>query len=220
MASAKKRTGRPAKKPKPGSRVSLGLKVTAQMKELLDAQAKLSGRTQSQEAEFRLEQTFWQEELLPRALRLAYGKTLAGVLLTLGETIKLVGQLAQYSLATPNILATPIDEKEQFKFTSWEDHPVVVRTAFGAAKTMLKILADPSLASEFAMPISEESVDAKKHAQMGKTGYGAVVMILKDLQFASAGTRDEHWEEIREMLGPLAEGLPTPPKSVLDAEKK
>lgn len=213
MPSAKKRTGRPAKKPKPGSRVSLGLKVTAQMKELLDAQAKASGRTQSQEAELRLEQTFWQEELLPRALRLAYGETLAGVLLTLGETIKLVGQLTQYSLAQSN--------DEPFKFTTWENHPEVVSTAFGAAKKMLDVLADPALASQFAAPEAHATGEAKQQAaKMGKVGYGAVVMILKDLQYASAGTRDEQWENIREMLGPLAEGLPTPPKAPSDAERK
>jgi len=57
MPSEKKRTGRPVKKAAPGSRVSLGLKVTAQIKDLLDAQAKVSGRTQSQEAEMMIERT-------------------------------------------------------------------------------------------------------------------------------------------------------------------
>ena len=42
----------------PGKRVSLGLKVTSEMKDRIDRAAKKSGRTQSQEAELRLELSF------------------------------------------------------------------------------------------------------------------------------------------------------------------
>jgi predicted transcriptional regulator len=38
--------------------VSLGLKVTPEIKQKLDEAARASGRTQSQEAELRLERTF------------------------------------------------------------------------------------------------------------------------------------------------------------------
>jgi|GEM_PF-3642767 len=64
MPIKKKRTGRPAKKATPGSRVSLGLKVTAQIKDLLDAQAKASGRTQSQEAEMMIERAIQYDRTL------------------------------------------------------------------------------------------------------------------------------------------------------------
>ncbi len=50
-----KRTGRPTKAADPGTRVSLGLKVTAETKAKLDALARESGRTQSQEAEAAIE---------------------------------------------------------------------------------------------------------------------------------------------------------------------
>lgn len=56
--SAAKRIGRPMNAPpkgKQGKRVSLGLKVTAEMKRQVDAAALLSGRTQSQEAEMLME---------------------------------------------------------------------------------------------------------------------------------------------------------------------
>ena len=53
-----KRIGRPTKAPKAGDRVSLGLRVTAEIKSRLDAAAMISGRSQSQEAELRLEQSF------------------------------------------------------------------------------------------------------------------------------------------------------------------
>jgi predicted transcriptional regulator len=59
-----KRIGRPTKAPQPGKKVSLGLKVTADIKNRLDAAARASGRTQSQEAERRLEGSFEHENRL------------------------------------------------------------------------------------------------------------------------------------------------------------
>lgn len=211
MGKKRTKVGRP---PNEVKRMALSLRVTPTVRSGLDSAAAQTGRSISQEAELRLEQSFWQEELLSQALRLAYGETLAGVLLTLGETIKLVGQLTKYSLEEPN------KEKEEFEFTSWEDHPVVVRTAFGAAKKMLEIIADPSIAPAFAAPQEHVTGVAKEHAaKLGKVGYSAVVMVLKELQYASAGSRHEKWEEIRELLGPLAEGLPSAEKLHSSAPK-
>jgi hypothetical protein len=53
-----KRGGRPSRKPKAGERVPLGLRVTPDVKLMLDHAAAVSGRSQSQEAELRLEQSF------------------------------------------------------------------------------------------------------------------------------------------------------------------
>ena len=50
--------GRPTKEPKAEGRVSLGLRVTPEAKRKLDHAARKSGRSQSQEAEFRIEQSF------------------------------------------------------------------------------------------------------------------------------------------------------------------
>jgi hypothetical protein len=61
MMNAKSRGGRPRRTPKPGERVVLGLRVTPDLKHQLDAAAELSGRSQSQEAEFRLERSFIEE---------------------------------------------------------------------------------------------------------------------------------------------------------------
>ncbi len=56
--------GRPTKAPKRGeTRVSLGLRVTAEVKRRLDAAAKKTGRSQSQEAEFRLERSFEHDDI-------------------------------------------------------------------------------------------------------------------------------------------------------------
>lgn len=89
-----RRAGRPTKPPSPGTRASLGLKVTAQTKERIEAAARQSGRTQSQEAEWRLERSLDREDLLSDAMTLAYGRPLAGLLMMLGTVMQAAGQHA------------------------------------------------------------------------------------------------------------------------------
>jgi hypothetical protein len=64
MARPKKRMGRPTKTPKEGVRVSLGLRVTADVKRKLEAAAISKGRSISQEAEMRLEQSLASDKHL------------------------------------------------------------------------------------------------------------------------------------------------------------
>ncbi len=64
-----KRIGRPTKPPAEGERVSLGLRVTADVKRKLEGAAIKKGRSISQEAEFRLEMSLSSD----RQLILAYG---------------------------------------------------------------------------------------------------------------------------------------------------
>jgi hypothetical protein len=64
MPKTAKRIGRPMKAPARGKRVSLGLKVTADIKRRLDAAAQTSGRTQSQEAEYRIELSYQYQRAL------------------------------------------------------------------------------------------------------------------------------------------------------------
>ena len=85
------RTGRPPKPPVPGERMSLGLKVTAEIKSRLDRAAHESGRTQSQEAELRIARTFERQDLLPEVLTLAYGREAAGLLMMFGLIMRKVG---------------------------------------------------------------------------------------------------------------------------------
>jgi hypothetical protein len=91
MDEGKKRIGRPRKPPKPGTRVSLGLKVTPEIKNKLDEVAQASGRTQSQEAELRIERSFEHEGLLGEALSLSYGPNLAGVLQLIADVMHHAG---------------------------------------------------------------------------------------------------------------------------------
>ena len=86
---SRRRTGRPLKSPTPGTRMSLGLKVTAETKARLDKAARETGRTQSQEAELRLQRSFEREDLLPQVLKLAYGDKPAELLMQVGASLKM-----------------------------------------------------------------------------------------------------------------------------------
>jgi hypothetical protein len=94
---------RPGRKPMvagKGQRMSLGLKVTPQIKNALDAAAKANGRTQSQEAEARIEGSFKSEEYLSHAFDFAYGPKAAGLLMLIGRVANEVGHWAEFQAST------------------------------------------------------------------------------------------------------------------------
>ncbi len=95
MADSRK-PGRKPRMASQGRRASLGLKVTPEIKNRLDAAAKLNGRTQSQEAEARLENSFLNETTFWQVLELLYGKRVAGILTLLGRVLIDVGPVVAY----------------------------------------------------------------------------------------------------------------------------
>ena len=64
MTAAGKRIGRPIKPALPGERPSLGLRVTATTKSLIEALARASGRTQSEQVEFLIERCLQYDRTL------------------------------------------------------------------------------------------------------------------------------------------------------------
>ena len=88
------RLRKPARVALPGQRVSLGLKVSAEIKNRLDAAAKQQGATQSQEAERRLEQTFRAEDRIENNLDFAFGREMTGITLALGYLLPMVSYVS------------------------------------------------------------------------------------------------------------------------------
>jgi TraY domain-containing protein len=168
MTRARLRPGRKPRVANQGQRVSLGLKVTPEIKNKLDAAAKENGRTQSQEAESRIEQTFRSQDYLDQAMELAYGPRLAVLLAVMGRAMKEIGQ---YNAAFPNNwLDQPhlFDEtycvvKEALDaFRPEKDRPP--RDAIIAPmiiRTLLHAVKDPDKAGEL------KSWGAPLHAKMG-----------------------------------------------------
>jgi len=75
--------------------VQLSFRITPALKRELDDAAVRSGRSQSQEAEIRLERSFDHQSLLSEVLTLEYGKELAGLLMLFGSAMS----LAEYCYA-------------------------------------------------------------------------------------------------------------------------
>ena len=86
--------GRPGREPQAGERVHLGIRVTPEMKRRLEEASAGNGRSQSQEAEFRLERSFDRTGLLPEVLTLAFDKETAGIVLMLANVMHVIGMIA------------------------------------------------------------------------------------------------------------------------------
>jgi predicted transcriptional regulator len=96
MLKLKKAGRKAARKAAPALRVPLGLRVTPEIKKRLDDAAKDNGRSQSQEAEMRLEHTFTATNAVLDALDLAYGRRLTGLLLAMAHAAQLTGTRAVF----------------------------------------------------------------------------------------------------------------------------
>src|SRR6266576_1167682 len=83
-AAEKPRRGR---RPKDQKRIPLSLRITPRVKEWLVKEAAESGRSLTQEAEFRLEGSFLRQALFDEVLDLAYGPRLAGVIRLIGRVL-------------------------------------------------------------------------------------------------------------------------------------
>ena len=98
MQTAKRR-GRPNREPRPGERVGLSLRVTPTTKRQLDAAAVEAGRSLSQEAETRLDNSFRDQGYLDRVLELAYGRQPAALLKMIARAMDDTGRFAGFFAA-------------------------------------------------------------------------------------------------------------------------
>jgi hypothetical protein len=172
----RQRKGRPRRaEPKPGERVPLGLRVTPDVKSQLDKAAEQSGRSQSQEAEFRLEQSFRDQRIFDEALTLAYGPEGAAILAMVGELIKSIGFWApQFAM---------VDAAADRK---WIDDPFLFDEIVKAANRLFALLrprGEPNPPKQFVRlleRIGEKSAEAlmlaiisplASSAQITKTGW-------------------------------------------------
>ena len=142
-ATARKKIGGPPKRqPKPGEKAAITLRMAPDLKRRLDAAAEGNGRSQSQEAEFRLERSFDRNDLLSEALTLAYGRELAGLLLLLGAALDDAGEVA-YGLASTgsDTGSDTADRKgrlaQELRHRYWFNHPYSYDQAVEAVRVIL-----------------------------------------------------------------------------------
>jgi predicted transcriptional regulator len=111
----------------PAKRLPLSLRVTPQLKAKLDAAAAETGRSQTQEIEFRLEQSFDRTELIFDAVKLAYGAEGAGLILLMARAMFDAGRLSGFKNGPAKLPGS-----------RWVDDPFAYEQAQKAAATVLK----------------------------------------------------------------------------------
>jgi hypothetical protein len=191
--------GRPRKrKPKPGERVPLGLRVTPHLKDALDRAAAESGRSQSQEAEFRIERSFAEQRSLLEALELTYGRELAGILLMLGESMKLSGTHAGF-------IATDTLEGSQ----KWWDNAYSFAQASEAAAAVLDAIkpeGDPTPPQESSFIVGEPLGFQGLYSNLGR-GFANMIIEEAGSGYTRTSGTSERARLLRRMLGPLSDRL-------------
>jgi hypothetical protein len=179
MDEPRRKRGRPTV----GKRVPLGLRVTPELKKRLDAAAEQSGRSQSQEAEFRLERSFDRGDLLAEVLSLHYGNELAGILMLLGGAMDVA------------YCVHPITRS-----WTWAAHPVDYDEAVQAAVAILEALRPRELpaSGDRAWPTLPSGIGVK-----------IAKRLIKEVRGDSDTTEPDAEERarIRSLLGPIAARL-------------
>lgn len=149
--------------------------MTPALKERLDAAAEAGGRSQSQEAEFRLERSFEREALLTDVLALAFGERTAGITIMLAAVLETDGWAALSQSDT--------------QATHWSDDPYASDRAIkGAIEVLEKLrpagkVVEPSSDPDFRPRVYEQRWTAlasiarrpkagpQRHVQVNQHGY-------------------------------------------------
>jgi hypothetical protein len=160
------------------------LRVTRETKQKLDQAANASGRSQSQEAELRLEQSFNSASALFDALDLAYGRRWTGLLLLLAQVAQLTG--------TRGVSAS------QFNFNGCEDWVSDPFAYDQAARAMTFVLEAFRPRGLVALPIETYGLPQEAWWRLGE---GFARQLLADIQSRSDKNADSTiLEAIRQRL--------------------
>ena len=166
-------------------RVSLGLKVTSDIKSRLDEAAQLSGRTQSQEAEIRLTQSFEKASIAAGAMILAYGRTTTALAMILARAMHDAGTHAGF-------LSTGTTEGAR----EWMTNPSAFdQVASAVAEVMDKIRPD----GEVKPLLTGASETDAKLMHLGKLIASGILEAVKNSE--RGGEIGEWARPIRELLG-------------------
>ena len=179
---ARRRAGRPTTEGREGEKSTLGIRASATLKARLQEAADRNGRSLSQEAEIRLEQSFRDDDLLPQLMAGAYGRQLAAMLMVMGAAMSDVGRVvAATEVKTPNWLE------------DWFNNPFTFDQAARAAHIVLQSFAPDGDAS---VPHDSKYKNAPDLADYKAKSH--IKVVLGQLKVES----HLHWAEIiRSMLG-------------------
>jgi TraY domain-containing protein len=195
---AKARMGRPPKAPTPGERIGMSLRVTPDMKNRLDQAAQDNGRSLSQEAEVRLEQSFRDDDLLPQLMAAAYGERLAGVLMMVGAAMSLAGR-GTGTLTTLNAEGA----------ANWMDHPWAFEQSRAAIDRVLDTVRPegeasppPAVTAMAAGSTGDAGLDAALKTAASGMGVGIANSVISAAHGDAVTGELRRWAQpVRKMLG-------------------
>lgn len=188
MKGASPRGGRPKKPAPPGTRTQIGVRVGAGVKRMLDDAMKNSGRTQSQEAELRLEVSLRDEVLLDSALEL-YGHGVGDLFRVLGTEMQNAGRRAAWA-ATGSFEA--IDD--------WLQNPFARNQAIDAATTLLEGMRPKKQDRSYRQPDRAMALGFTPEVVGQNIAVGALLAI-KDPDGVNTGLPVEEQNAEREAFG-------------------
>lgn len=189
-----------SKIPKKGSasndvveKMTTSMRLPIDLKNRIETAAAAAGRSLTQEIERRLEQSFRDEDLVPGVLSWAYGDELAGILLALGESIKLAGPLtrtsAEWTVAEGKVVQSIPN------IAKWDESVHSRALAAKIAKLLVDILMKPGFRQIF-----EEAGIQQNFETYGNHPLVAVMTALGALRGDPAFSTDQ-WEKIRSLIG-------------------
>jgi hypothetical protein len=199
MRKPERKSGRPGRDPTPGERVGLSLRVTPKTKRALDKSAATLGRSLSQEAEARLEQSFRNEDLLPQVLDLAYGREGAGLLMMIGLCIP----VARWA-GPPDFDNDPFGAVENWMSSPW--------ASFQVADAIRRLLYEicPPERPEPPEALAKTMLDLSKEVRFGleisgqRTAHAALKILINPSSHHSLGPATQ---PIRDRLAVVIERL-------------
>ena len=148
--TTKPATGRPRKKPIEGERNHLGMRTTAELKSRLENEATKSGRSLSQEAEYRLERSFWDDEKRQMEMLREFG--------------------GPQNLALAKVVARMATVMGDLSWSRWSENPEIFMEFRRAVNLFLDALAPPAAreGSEGAGGLLKHLIGPEHQADPGK----------------------------------------------------
>lgn len=176
---------------KSGQRIMVGTRLSPELKRRLDEAIQQSGRSQAQEIELRLEQSFRKQDLLGDALTLALNdERLAGIVLMVGIAMDRAGGDAARDIVN-NMSGRDDTTIEDWLEEGWTSSGYAYDQALQAATMLLEALRPPG--GPLPPPLIKPKFEYGSH-------YASVI---KRWIHGYAGG-PPYMGEIRRLLGPLA----------------
>jgi hypothetical protein len=171
----KRRVGRPRTRSQDGPGDAVGFRAPRYLKRQLEDAAAASGRSISTEAQFRLENSFREQQLFDEALDTDYGEGTAGIVALLKEVIRSIASTCLPSAGTPG--------------ATWTAHPTTFDQAVKGINLALETLRPPGDPDHLSLGdmLSSEGLAPGTWTRAGEVRAAQMLHAVTDPDHAFAG---------------------------------